>query len=229
MKRFVQALVWISLWTIGQGAFAADAITVDSTSRTAAPQFFLQDTGENPPAASSDALADALKAFNERRRKETIVGMTSLISWAAVSMGSGAVGWFLTEDEEWKGFHRSNITWGAINMGIAVPALVMTMKQDPASYGLGQSLKESYNLRFSHGFNAGLDVGYMVAGAWLLDRGKLIEDPHMVGIGRSMIIQGGALLLYDVLFLFLRELENKRLMAVPVVGDMLGMKAMGRF
>jgi hypothetical protein len=141
----------------------------------------------------------------------------------------GAVGWAVADDPEWQAFHQMSIGWNVINMSLAIPGLVGGLRTKPGEFNLGQSLKEGNGARISFAFNTGLDVGWIFTGVWFLERGIRTDNAQFKGFGRSMILQGGFLLLFDLAMWITRDVKDKRFVATPVVGDILGVQAVGRF
>lgn len=100
-------------------------------------------------------------------------------AWAAGSVVAGAA---LARSPRTRGFGRQTAAWGAVDGAIA---LVGARKQrasgptDPA------------RLRRVLLVNAGLDVGYLAAGAWL------VRDGRWRGDGLAVLVQGAFLLALD--------------------------------
>lgn len=98
------------------------------------------------------------------------------------SAGSVALGAALSLSPRTRGFARQTVAWGAVDGAIAyVGARNRTAKgpTDPA------------RLRRVLLVNAGLDVGYLAAGTWLVQR------PRWRGDGLAVLVQGAFLLVLD--------------------------------
>jgi hypothetical protein len=54
-------------------------------------------------------------------------------------------------------------------------------------------------------FNAGLDVGYMATGAWIWERGLRKGSERLEGYGKSLLVQGGFLLAFDLVLYLLHN------------------------
>ena len=76
-------------------------------------------------------------------------------------------------------------------------------------------------------FNAGLDVGYMAFGLFLVERGARVSDGAMLqGFGYSLILQGGVLLGFDLAMFFIESRRRRSLDALvpglPAPGESPG-------
>jgi len=99
-----------------------------------------------------------------------------------------------------KAFHQMNLGWGLVNAGLAASGLWTATHTDPASFDLYQSNLEHHRLQKIFLFNAGLDVGYMLGGLWMMEKSKtaLKHQDRLQGFGKSIILQGAFLFLFDV-------------------------------
>jgi hypothetical protein len=106
-----------------------------------------------------------------------------LLVWAIPWMGAGILGlWFSSSDSQ-KGFWGMSGAWGFVNGAIALVGLLGAETQDYA--GLQTTLW----------VNAGLDVLYMASGLYLMSR----PEETWRGGGVAILIQGGFLLVFDIL------------------------------
>lgn len=114
----------------------------------------------------------------------------SLTAWSVGSLlvaGAIAVG---RDDARARGLARQMATWGAIDLGIALAA------QRDAGRDVDDPVRSSRSLRRLLWLNAGLDVGYLAAGVWLVRSGT-VRGRDSVGDGIGVLVQGGALLVLD--------------------------------
>jgi hypothetical protein len=102
-----------------------------------------------------------------------------LAAWAAGSVAAGAV---LTTTPGRRGFGRQTLAWGLVDGAIALVGARRRAARGPT---------DSARLRRVLLLNAGLDVGYLAAGAWLL------RDGRWRGDGAAVVIQGTFLLWLD--------------------------------
>lgn len=137
-------------------------------------------------------------------------GFLVLGSWSAANIISGAIGQSVAGGEA-KYFHRMNLIWGSVNLLIALPGYLGAMKA-PAEATLGEGIRDQYKQEKIFAFNAGLDIAYMAAGAWWLQKAN--SSSHMDrdrGYGKSVLMQGGALLLFDAIMFATHNRHGKKL------------------
>ena len=153
-----------------------------------------------------DAQNYAQKSYDLQKN-----GMIVLGTWATLNLISGSAGYFLSAKNT-KYFHQMNAGWNIVNLGIAGFALYNLGQSDASLMGYSESLSELRNLDKILLFNAGLDFGYMAAGAWLWERGLRKDSERLEGYGKSLILQGGFLLAFDlVLYLLHSPITNELL------------------
>ena len=166
------------------------------------------------PSANAQEVSfrDSLAAYNLHRISITRTGMEVLGSWGIVNIAGGAVTYFTTTQDEWKYFSEMNVLWGTVNTGIAAVSLAgirreMEAKMDyRQSYGRYRANKKLYLI------NAGLDVIYIGAGigltAYAQNTNK--DQPIYSGFGKSIVIQGIFLLLFDNIMFSANQLDNSK-------------------
>ncbi|HMM11948.1 MAG TPA: hypothetical protein PKE03_07640 [Bacteroidales bacterium] len=138
-------------------------------------------------------------------------GMYVLGSWAIANMAIGAVGMARTEGSA-KHFHQMNLAWNVVNLGIAGYALWNFSQQDISSTPFPELADEHLRIKRLYLINAGLDVFYVAAGAYLWHRSAKAEKrPELLrGFGRAVVLQGGFLLVFDAaMYLLQQGNENK--------------------
>jgi hypothetical protein len=153
-----------------------------------------------------------LQAFNARRIKDAKTDMLLLGSWA---VGNMAVSGILLGNAKGvtKGYHQMNIGWNAVNLTIAGFGYFSALKSNPVSFDLYGTIDEHYKIQKLFLFNAGLDVGYMAAGAWLTERSKnTTKDPlQMKDFGRAIIVNGAFLFVFDLANYFIQAGHNDKI------------------
>jgi hypothetical protein len=140
--------------------------------------------------------------FDKQRIKHQKTGMTILSAWSAANIVGGLVLRNNTQDDT-RYFHEMNILWNGVNLFIAGTGYYNSINevanQDPF-HVLAQQLKLEKTLLF----NIGIDVAYGASGLYLLEKGKsestLLKRQRLRGYGRSLIMQGGFLFLFDSVF-----------------------------
>ena len=156
----------------------------------------------------------SLLEFNEMRLKKTKAAMTILGSWSAANIVSGAILQANTTREK-KYFHQMNAIWNGVNLAIAGLGYLNARKARAADFNLTKSIKEHHKFQKILLFNAGLDIGYMVGGLYLMERGKNQSEQgdrdQMRGFGKSIILQGGFLFVFDLITAWQLSKDNPKL------------------
>lgn len=129
--------------------------------------------------------------------------MLVLGSWAGLNIISGIGGNFIFDNER-KYFFQMNAAWNFVNLGIATFGYLGVSNSNPdlTSIEMVQELEKFDRILL---INAGLDLLYVGTGGYLLGRGLAKNSPQMTGYGRSVLLQGGFLLLFDVGILLLHS------------------------
>ncbi len=158
------------------------------------------------------AQTTALTDLNQRRLKVQTSAMSVLSGWSVANIAYGGIAAAQTSGST-KYFHRMNLYWNIVNLGIAAPSLIGSLRQrNNLPTTLDESIEQLHGLEKTLLFNAGLDVGYVMGGLYLMERAKNSPDDHdrLKGFGQSVILQGGFLLLFDgVTYLALRKSHRK--------------------
>ncbi len=161
-----------------------------------------------------------LTDFNENRLKITKTGMYTLGAWAVGNMVVSGIALGNAGGSQ-KHFHQMNIYWNIVNLGLAGSGLYSAITADPASFDLAASISEQAKMEKLLLFNAGLDIGYMAAGLWMMERSKNIQkNPELwEGFGKSVILQGAFLFVFDLaLFAILNTNSSTELIQNLQVG-----------
>lgn len=150
-------------------------------------------------AAPLAADSPALEEVTQERLRINRLGMYVLGSWAAANLTAGGVGYLL--DTERADFHAMNAAWNLVNLGLSVGGLIGGAGQtQPAD--LAEEIAAQHRIEKIFLFNAGLDVAYMTAGAFMR-WGPF--DQRVNQWGASLIIQGGFLFAFDVVMAVLHS------------------------
>ena len=99
--------------------------------------------------------------------------------WAVGSVVAGAL---LSVPPRTRGFGRQTLAWGAVDGALAAVGARRRAARGPT---------DARRLRRVLLLNAGLDVGYLVVGAWL------VRDGRWPGDGAAVLVQGTFLLVLD--------------------------------
>lgn len=149
--------------------------------------------------------------YAQKSQKLQKKGMIFLGSWATLNIFSGSAGYFLSEGEV-KYIHQMNAGWNLVNVGIAGLALHSLSHSDASSISYSEAQSKLQNLDKILLLNTGLDVGYMATGAWLWERGIRKDSRRLIGYGKSLIIQGGFLLAFDLVLYLIHS---------PITSDLI--------
>ena len=168
-----------------------------------------------------------LRDFSEQRiRHQKTLGL-ALGGYALANIAVGSIASNQTTGEM-KHFHRMNVYWNLFNLGIAGVGLLGSRKRNADGETLGEAIKQHQNMKQVLLFNAGLDVAYIVGGAYLRERArsqrgtaglansKLDKADQLRGYGKSVMVQGGFLLAFDVVnyFIFKNRGDKQQLQLI---------------
>jgi hypothetical protein len=179
LHAFLAVLALGFIPALAQDAFSAGAALGSSPAETPpAPTTF---SARLEPTRTPDWVFGALEPGFAGRQIST-----RLLLWSIPWAGAGIVGLWASNDDAQKGFWGMSGAWGAINATIA---LVGLLTPEPALGDLKTILL----------VNGGLDVLYILGGVYLLTR----PEAMWRGSGVAVIVQGGFLLVFDLLHAFL--------------------------
>lgn len=140
------------------------------------------------------------KFYHQQSLSLQKTGMIVLTSWAGLNILSGFIGNFrYTNDAKY--FFQMNAAWNVVNLGIATYGLAGIAN---TALNLESNLMLSEMQKFDRFLliNAGLDLIYIATGFYLLNKGIRDNKSRFIGYGRSIILQGGFLLLFDLILYF---------------------------
>ena len=152
-----------------------------------------------------------LQDWNSERVQRNQKAMWVLGGWAAANMVAGAVGMSRTQGEQ-RAFHQMNLGWNVVNAGLAASGLWRVMHSNPAVLDAWHSRLEWEKTQRLFLFNAGLDIGYVMAGMWMRVKGQhaTTHAERWKGFGKSLILQGAFLFVFDLgAFLYHQPLGEK--------------------
>jgi hypothetical protein len=183
----------------------------DSPSAAALPPTTIPATISGPrlllPTEGSDPFN--LQAFNQQRMHTTQTAMIVLGGWAVANIATGLVAMGQTSGEA-RYFHQMNAIWNVVNLGIATAGYLGSRKLNGASWNMPGSIKEQNKIEKIYLVNG----AYILGGLYAREYGKNQsgkEQDRWKGYGSSIILQGGFLLLYDVVNLTIHHRHGKGL------------------
>jgi hypothetical protein len=152
----------------------------------------------------------SLPEFNQQRFRINQTGFLVLSSWSAANIVSGIVGQASSGGQS-KYFHQMNLIWGSVNLLIALPGYLAARKGN-SRLSLEGSVKGQGGTEKTFIFNAGLDLAYLAGGAWFLEKANNSSNPDKYrGYGKSILLQGGFLLLFDAIMFSSHNQHGKKL------------------
>ncbi|WP_107040295.1 DUF6992 family protein [Brumimicrobium mesophilum] len=165
-------------------------------------------------------------AFNKERQQINKSGMVALSSWAAANIAIGSIGW-ATAQAEAKYFHQMNAFWNIVNLGISVPGLFQSKKDEEKKISNGKLIQKQYSTEQIYLINEALNVVYIGSGILLSNVADQYpkNEQRFQGYGKSMIFQGSFLLVFD-LIQFLRH-RNHRLNSSTLFFDQVSLSNNG--
>ena len=167
-----------------------------------------------------------LEKFNANRNQINTYAMLTLGGWALGNMAvNGAL--YRSGEKDRKYLYEMNIAWNAVNLAIAGFGLYGALNPEQG-LTLFESIQQQSGIEKILLFNAGLDVGYMMTGAYLMERSKnsVKHEHRLKGYGKSLILQGGFLFAFDLVVYFIHtgnhQLMKSLLEHVALSGNGIG-------
>lgn len=163
-------------------------------------------------ASCSWSQNSVLTDFNTQRLHRQETAMLVLGAWAVGNIGAG-LALRGAQEGSTRYFHDMNAGWGAVNLIIAGFGYWSSRKTDPASFGLAATLREQQKIQKILLFNAGLDIGYILGGAYLIERSKSTNNrpERLEGFGKSIALQGAFLFVFDLATFWVHQKGNAEL------------------
>ncbi len=139
-------------------------------------------------------------------------GMIILGSWAALNFFSGTIGFYSVRGNQ-KYFHQMNAFWNVVNLGIAGFGYHRARTMD-MNFNYESALNEMQNFERILLINATLDLAYIGTGIGLWKRGINKNSDRQIGYGKSLIVQGGFLLAFDLILYTTHSGQTKNLLQI---------------
>jgi hypothetical protein len=136
------------------------------------------------------------ESINQTRLEYNRQGMLILGSWALLNLVVGILGSFQRKGQV-QAFHQMNIYWNLVNLGIA--GFGFWQATQVAALNFWEVLVAQQQIEKVLLFNAALDLGYMAIGLVLIERGRRLEKERWIGFGKSILLQGAFLILFDAI------------------------------
>jgi len=137
--------------------------------------------------------------FHRSSLRNNQTAMWILGSWAAGNMLTGGLGMGRTEGSV-KYFHQMNLMWNTVNMGIAAYGLLS--QASVSGISMQEAMAAHHKTENLFLLNSGLDLVYMAVGGYMIHRSRSGSSRAdlLLGYGRSVLLQGGFLLVFDTAF-----------------------------
>jgi hypothetical protein len=149
--------------------------------------------------------------LDRRRNRINAAGMLTLGSWALANIGANTALYFST-DEDIRYFYQMNVLWNFINLGVAGLGYYGSVRAVPRN-DLFAAVDAQYNLEKVLLLNAGLDAAYIMTGFFLMEYGRSFPSRKTMfrGYGQSLLLQGGFLLVFDLVMYGIQRGSRKLL------------------
>ena len=155
----------------------------------------------------NDSIANSRNSITEK-------AMITLGSWAALNIASGFIIAGQMQGES-KYFWQMNAYWNLINGGLAIMGYINARKAMTRKYDLAENESAQLSMEKLYAINFGLDLAYIATGFYLRERGvnntNQKSRDQFTGYGKSIIVQGGFLLIMDGIVLSLHHKNSVRL------------------
>lgn len=155
---------------------------------------------------------DSFKDFARSHQKINKTGMWILGSWAVGNMLVGGISLASGVKNENKYFQQMNIAWNVVNAGLAGFGLHQAYN---SIEGLAwqEVLGNHHQMQKILLFNAGLDIAYIATGFFLIEKSNNVSKlpERLSGFGKSLILQGSFLLLFDVSMVLVHQHNGKKM------------------
>ncbi len=141
-------------------------------------------------------------------------GMIALGSWGVGNIIVGTAGTLTTKPGSMMfNFHLMNASWNVVNLAIAVPAYLSARKRLSKTYDIPGTFKLQRQQENLYAINMAADVLYVGSGVFLQEFGNRFEpkvNDAFKGLGYSLILQGGFLLVFDAVMFGIHKSHWKK-------------------
>ena len=156
------------------------------------------------------AQNDPLSQMNQLRVQANQKGMVVLGGWAIGNILLGANRYDKTSQNQH--FYRMNLYFNLVNLGLSTTGYLNSVGESFDRLSDEDKIKKQHKIEKLYLFNSGLDVGYIMGGLYLMEKGRNSESNRIEGYGKSLILQGGFLLLFDSI-MYLKHNSNRKKLA----------------
>ncbi len=133
-------------------------------------------------------------------------------TWSGISVLSGGIGYFTTDDSRWKAFHATNFSFGVLNALVVMKGRSDLQKGKLSNWSFRKSIREHRKIERLYVFNNGFNYAFIFGGLLLKEKGKT-SDPNskkriLQGLGDALITQGIFFLAFDTTMYFVQKNYN---------------------
>lgn len=181
-------------------------------------------------AAEAQSFSVAAASLNQQRISTDITGMKVLAAWGAFNTAGGIAGSLSSDREEGQRFYQMSAVFGVVNLSIAGLGYYGAKREQAKKYDCSRSLNRYESTRRIYLLNAGLDGLYISTGLYLNARaqGATAHPALLRGYGHALILQGAALLLFDVSMYTAHSRSSKgwykAMQGICLTGDGIGLR-----
>lgn len=174
---------------------------------------------------AQNVFAQDNSAFNQKRKNINQAGMIILGSWA---VGNIVLNPILARNAQGsdKYFHQMNVMWNMVNLAIAGFGFYSAFKESPELFSALQTIEEHRKIKKILLINAGLDVGYMLGGLYMMHRSKTATNrpERLKGFGQAVVLQGAFLFVFDLILYSVHAAHGN---SMPQIFEQVSISPMG--
>lgn len=155
------------------------------------------------------SFSQGFSKLNESRISTNKKAMQVLVGW---SLGNMAVyGVRASGGNGDKYFNQMNIYWNVVNLAIASAGYLGSKKEGRSTLSNKEILSKQFKTEKILFFNTGLDLAYIGTGFYLRELGRNENDSRWKGYGKSLILQGSFLAIFDSILILKHQSNRKKL------------------
>lgn len=157
-----------------------------------------------------------LSAQYQRLQVKERNAMLMLGGWAVTNIAVGTIVASTTKDEETRAFYQMNAGWNVVNLVLAGAGYYGSRQKMPANITAWSLNQKNQNIQHSFLFNAGLDITYITAGAFMAGSPETpaLSKAQLRGFGNGLMLQGGVLFAFDLAQYFVFKTEDKNIQRI---------------
>lgn len=133
-----------------------------------------------------------------------------LASWAGANIVQGSLAATNSKGSN-KYFWNMNAYFNAVNLAVSGYGLYAVKKEMTRKLSDSENYRKQNTIEKILLLNTGLDAAYIMGGLYLNERGKRLANEKTEGYGSSLILQGGFLLVFDLIQYFEHRNNGKNL------------------